>query len=332
MRQLHFVGVTDDHAGLILAERSDAKAGTAVIAITDELRVAIGDRPADGSPRRWKGERSSGSRFASSRLRPREIQDRLRLGRTVAQVAEEAGVDIDWVERFSGPIIAEQHAAVARAKELTFHAGRKGPSDRPLGDAVSRNLLAKGMRQSVDEVAGGWSAFQHQGSEWVVAYWYLQRGRQVEATWIADLATGSLLAVNRAAGALAFVGEDDASAGGGDPSDTGSGDPSLDGGRPGRSGLGATGATHPGSDAPSPAGGNAGGKVAAAGGSKGAGERGGRGALRAVAATSPRPAEKRAAATGGSPSGPARKRRRRAGDEASEEADRRQPHLPGVEP
>jgi Protein of unknown function (DUF3071) len=216
VRQLHFVGTTDDHTGLIVAEQRGGRTLRYLLAVTDDLRAALEPAPLPAAARRdettssrrdetgyRRDETAAAGRPRSSRLNPREIQARLRMGRSIGDVAAEAGVDLEWVERWAGPILAEQQAALARAKRLTFHTPRRGPSARPLGGAVVRNLLDKGMRVSEDD--SGWSAWLHQGTEWVVAFRYVVRGHEVVAEWIADLAAGSLVALNRPAMALAFI-------------------------------------------------------------------------------------------------------------------------------
>ncbi|HEY1734659.1 MAG TPA: septation protein SepH [Acidimicrobiales bacterium] len=210
MRQLHLVGVTADHSGLLVTEQRGATTETYVLPINDELRAALAaSRDGYGTGPHLRVERGAraapGARFVSSTLSPREIQARLRIGRTVEDVAGEAGVGTDWVERFAGPIIAEQQAALARAKDSVYEAPRRGLSMRPLGQSVARNLLLKGVRLSNEEMADGWSAFLHQDSEWIVSFRYVFRQRDVEAQWVVDLAAGSVVALNRTAGALAYV-------------------------------------------------------------------------------------------------------------------------------
>src|SRR5438067_1012604 len=80
--------------------------------------------------RRAEGEGRPGR--PESALTPREIQARLRTGRTIDEVAREAGVTADWVERFARPILAEQAQIVEVARAMTFSKPRLGPSAEPL--------------------------------------------------------------------------------------------------------------------------------------------------------------------------------------------------------
>lgn len=140
-----------------------------------------------------------------SALTPREIQARLRQGRTVTEVAAEAGVGIDWIDRFAAPILAEQRAAVDRAGALRFTTARKGESALPLADAVQRNLLRRGIRVTADEIAEHWSAWHTGGSEWVVRLEYAGQQKSVKAEWLVDFAERTLSARSPLAAQLAFV-------------------------------------------------------------------------------------------------------------------------------
>ena len=146
----------------------------------------------------------SRSRIESA-LSPREMQTRMRAGRTVAQVAAEAGVPIEWVERFAAPVLAEQAAAVERAQQSTMRTQRRGYSDRALGPSVLRNLADRGIRLADDEFDQMWTAFQLAENEWVIRFRYRFRGRDLDAEWLLDEGAGSLTPGNRQATELGFV-------------------------------------------------------------------------------------------------------------------------------
>jgi hypothetical protein len=200
VRQLHLVGVTDDKTGLIVADGRGAKATTYVVPITDEVRTAV-QPPVR---RRRRANEDEGFDSGSS-LSPREIQARLRSGRSVEQVAAEAGVGADWIERFAGPIVAEQRAILERALDLPMESPRRGHSTRPLGEAVVRNLLIKGVRLTDEEVGAGWVAYLYRAGQWVVSFRYVFRRKEVTVDWLFDLADYTVVALDRGALALGFV-------------------------------------------------------------------------------------------------------------------------------
>lgn len=207
VRQLHLVGFTSDHAGLILAGRRGAKTGGYVVALEDELleqietarRLQRGD--VDDDSHDEVGNRSR----TESALSPREMQTRIRAGRSVADVAAEAGVDLEWVERFAAPVLAEQMAAVAKAGELTLRTPRRGDSDRPLLASVLRNLADRGVRMAEDELAGAWSANHLLNGEWIIRFVFTSRGRRQQAEWTLDTTEGTLVSRNRLGTELGFV-------------------------------------------------------------------------------------------------------------------------------
>src|SRR5437762_4932350 len=141
----------------------------------------------------------------ASRLTPREIQARLRGGRSIPEVAAEAGVPLDWIDRFAAPIAAEQARMVDRARVMTFSKQRIGQSSQPLGISVRWNLLDKGVLLSEDEFEGGWSAFQLQDEIWMIRFRYTSRSRLQSAEWELDAGAQRLTARNRLATDLGYV-------------------------------------------------------------------------------------------------------------------------------
>jgi hypothetical protein len=224
VRELHVVGFTSDHAGLILAGRPGAKTGSYTLTLDGRLmeQIETAKRVQRGDAGRGPGEPEpgrSGSR-GGSRLSPREIQARLRSGRTVAEVAAEAGVGTDWVERFATPIFAEQRAAIERAGRLPVQTARRGESDRPLAVALNRNLAARGIRMTPAELAEAWSACHLVDRDWLVSLTFVSRGRSVDAEWILDTAGGTLSPRNRLGAELGYVSPDCPGPGSGEPADT----------------------------------------------------------------------------------------------------------------
>ena len=208
MQKLHFVGFTPDLDGLILTDREGSTSGSHVVALDDRLLQVMSDagrvRSAANAVQPGNDARRAASRQGSA-LSPRELQDRLRAGWTVEEVAKEAGTDVAWVNRFAAPVRAEQAQVVNRARELVFDKARLGPSILPLGASVQRNLLERGLRLPDDELETLWSAFQLSDGLWVVRFAYTSRGRRQQAEWIVDLATGRLQARDRLASQLGHV-------------------------------------------------------------------------------------------------------------------------------
>jgi hypothetical protein len=223
LQKLHLVGLTTDLSGLIFSARKGSKSGGYVVPVDARLLAVIadtlsrrnGDAPAtdidlsefipDDARR---AEPPAPPTRPTSALNPREIQARLRAGRTVDEIAKEAGVDVTWVERFATPIIAEQGRIVDRAVALLYTKPRVGTSALPIAAAVRRNLVARGVRLTDDEFNSGWSAYQLEDARWAVRFRYRSRGRAQLAEWELDLddpADVVLVARNRLGGQLAYT-------------------------------------------------------------------------------------------------------------------------------
>ncbi|GAC1309019.1 MAG: hypothetical protein NVSMB16_05380 [Acidimicrobiales bacterium] len=220
MQHLHLVGFTAELDGLIFSARRGSKAGGYVVSLDDRLldsireaiRLKAGgdlslspdDETAPGAPTSLVPDLRRSSPVHSA-LSPKEIQARLRAGRSVAEVAEEGGVDESWILRFASPVLAEQARVVERALQVHCHAARKGESALTLGQSVERNIVDRGAPLTADELSGGWSAFHLRDGAWVVRFRYPSRRRAQTAQWAFDLADLSLVPMNRLATELGFV-------------------------------------------------------------------------------------------------------------------------------
>ncbi|MGQ0745151.1 MAG: septation protein SepH [Acidimicrobiales bacterium] len=213
MRKLHLIGATADAEGLIFTARKGSKSGGFVVDIDPHLVRALvfaartqGLVP-EGLVPSPPGSPAGGSDGPGSRgsLSPREIQARLRAGRSIEQVATEGGVDQEWVSRFAVPILAEQAQVVELARTLVYAKPRAGDSSQDLADSVVWNLSDRGIWFSDDEVEHSWSAYQLHDAVWMVRFAFKARGRQQEALWELDVPARRLVARNRLAGELGFV-------------------------------------------------------------------------------------------------------------------------------
>jgi hypothetical protein len=207
MEKLHPVGFTAELDGLLLSARKGAKTGRFVVPLDGRLLKMLAD--ADRERERVAKDAASANAprlvRPESALSPREMQDRIRSGWSIDEVAAEAGVDRDWVRRFAAPVFAEIGRVVDRAREATFDKPRFGPSSLPLGAAVRRNVAERGVRIAEEDLDDAWSAYQLADDQWVVQFAYTSRGRQQEAEWLFDLATGELVSHNRLAAQVGHV-------------------------------------------------------------------------------------------------------------------------------
>jgi hypothetical protein len=209
LRKLHLVGLTTDRDGLIFTARKGSKSGGFIVPLDDKIVAAIAEarEAVNGAPAEGQGVVSEVPKRlrSQSALTPREMQARLRAGRSIEEVAAEAGVDTEWVARFAVPILAEQAQVVELARGLVYAKPRLGESSQPLGTSVVQNLTDRGVFLPDDIADAGWSAFQLHDSVWMVRFRYRARGRDQEAQWEVDVPAGRLVARNRYASDLGYV-------------------------------------------------------------------------------------------------------------------------------
>jgi hypothetical protein len=212
VRKLHLVGLTADRKGLIFTARKGSQTGGYVVPLEDDFLDAIAE-----AQRRRNGTRVSTRRTEEpsqshgprrSNLTPREIQARLRAGRSPEAVADEADVDVEWVERFAVPILAEQAQVAELARTLVYTKPKVGDSDAPLDESVTWNLLDRGVTVLKDEFNASWGAHQLHDQVWAVRFQYRGKGRAQMAEWEVDVRSGELRARNRLGAELAYVERD----------------------------------------------------------------------------------------------------------------------------
>lgn len=215
VQQLHLVGFTTDHKGLILGTRRGTDEGSYVVALdrafVDQveqlLRLQAGESAGDSG----SGASANGSALllrrpkTESKLTPRQVQTLLRSGRTVNEIAEEAGMSEEWVGRFAAPVLAEQARVIERATGLAYIRPKIGPSTQALGESVIWNLAERGIILSGEAIEDAWTSFQQPDGGWVVRVAYLAERRRQHADWTIDMGKGVLKAVNRLANELGFV-------------------------------------------------------------------------------------------------------------------------------
>lgn len=136
-----------------------------------------------------------------TKLSPAQIQDLLRRGRSVRSVAQAAGTDREWVERWLPPIEAERSRILEAAWVRRLERPRLGLSREALRDAVERSLRDR----KVDPDGVTWTASRRTNGTWSVAVRFTHRGRSRSATWTYDPVEGRLAAASEGARELGFT-------------------------------------------------------------------------------------------------------------------------------
>lgn len=122
-------------------------------------------------------------------LPPREIQALMRAGATAAEVASSTGMDMEHIQRFEGPVLAERGWAVEQARAC--HIGWE--SDSPvLGDLVIDRLATRGVEPS----SLRWDATRQGRDPWRIELRFVQGAEEKEAAWELDLTARSVTALD----------------------------------------------------------------------------------------------------------------------------------------
>ncbi|MFE2046227.1 septation protein SepH [Streptomyces sp. NPDC059477] len=190
MPELRVVAVSNDGTRLVL-KAADATEYT--LPIDERLRAAVrGDRPRLGQI----------EIEVESHLRPRDIQARIRAGATAEEVAQMAGIPVDRVRRFEGPVLAERAFMAERARKTPVR--RPGENSGPLlGEAVQERLTLRGAEKETVQ----WDSWRRDDGTWEVLLVYRVAGEPHAAGWTYDPPRRLVQAVDDEARSL--IGESD---------------------------------------------------------------------------------------------------------------------------
>jgi hypothetical protein len=171
MQELRFVAVSEDGRYAVLA--IPGRSTRFMLPIDERLRaVALGQT----------------SRLAQyeieveSPLRPKEIQARIRAGETVEEIADAAGIAVERVRWFEGPVLAERAYIADQAQTASVRRqGDSTPGPR-LGEIVAERLNAIGA----DPDEAQWDAKKRGDGSWQVQLTFTSGGRLHTAEWVFD--------------------------------------------------------------------------------------------------------------------------------------------------
>ncbi|MDV9171447.1 septation protein SepH [Streptomyces sp. W16] len=190
MPELRVVAVSNDGTRLVL-KAADSTEYT--LPIDERLRAAVrGDRPRLGQI----------EIEVESHLRPRDIQARIRAGASAEEVAQLAGIPVDRVRRFEGPVLAERAFMAERARKTPVR--RPGENAGPqLGEAVQERLTLRGAEKDTVQ----WDSWRRDDGTWEVLLVYRVAGEPHSASWTYDPPRRLVAAVDDEARSL--IGESD---------------------------------------------------------------------------------------------------------------------------
>jgi hypothetical protein len=185
MPDLRVVAVSNDGTRLVL-KAADSTEYT--LPIDERLRAAV---------RNDRARLGQIEIEVESHLRPRDIQARIRAGASAEEVAQLAGIPVERVRRFEGPVLAERAFMAERARKTPVR--RHGESTGPqLGEAVAERLMLRGAEKD----SAQWDSWRRDDGTWEVLLAYRVAGEHHTASWTYDPPRRLVQAVDDEARAL----------------------------------------------------------------------------------------------------------------------------------
>ncbi|WP_431784821.1 septation protein SepH [Streptomyces chumphonensis] len=169
MPELRVVAVSNDGTRLVLKAADNTEY---TLPIDERLRAAV---------RNDRARLGQIEIEVENHLRPRDIQARIRAGATAEEVAQLAGIPVERVRRFEGPVLAERAFMAERARKTPVR--RPGENTGPqLGDTVAERLLVRGA----DKDTVRWDSWRRDDGTWEVLLVYRVAGELHSASWSYD--------------------------------------------------------------------------------------------------------------------------------------------------
>jgi Protein of unknown function (DUF3071) len=161
---LSLVGVHDDGEHLLVAGPNGQRFR---LRVDDALRAAV---------RRDRARLSQLQLESEGRLRPKEIQARIRAGETAEEVADAAGVALEHVRKYEGPVLAEREYVAEQARQVRV---RRGGAGGTLGEMVAERLA----QREIDPEHVVWDAWRGEDGTWTVALDFQAGSTMRQARW-----------------------------------------------------------------------------------------------------------------------------------------------------
>lgn len=185
MQELKVIGVED--GALLVASDDGAR-----------YRVPV-DNVAQSRLRQSSPEIGSGRK-----LSPREIQAHIRSGMSAEDVASVTGADLEYVQRFEGPVLAEREFVIESALNVAVHTALDlDPlsGGATFGSVIRRRLVESGALNE------RWASWKEVGGEWIVKLTFVSDQVDRDARWTFDPKKSTLSPQNPEAVSLSQQGE-----------------------------------------------------------------------------------------------------------------------------
>jgi hypothetical protein len=169
MRPVRFVALSEDGQAFVLA---DEVGRLLALPIDDRVHSAL--RPDHSHP-------TTTVETGASQLAPRDIQARIRSGESAEEVARVAGVPVDRVLRYAGPVLQERAMLAQHARRTRLKTSDKGAS---LAEVVDSRLGQHG----IDTEKISWDAYRREDGTWRITATWPSGKATAQAVWELDKA------------------------------------------------------------------------------------------------------------------------------------------------
>jgi len=119
------------------------------------------------------------------RVSPKDVQARIRGGADAADVAAALDVDVEYVRRFEGPVLAERAFVLDAARRVPVT-----PADQDAPDTFGEAIAAK--LDAGDATSVSWASWKHVENGWQVRVRYTADEVEHDAQWRFDPKTSTL--------------------------------------------------------------------------------------------------------------------------------------------
>ncbi|WP_345599899.1 septation protein SepH, partial [Thermocatellispora tengchongensis] len=171
MQELRLVAVSEDGTYLVLATAGRGTRFT--LPVDDRLRAAV------------RGNFSRLGQYeieVESPLRPKEIQARIRAGETAEEIAATAGIPVERVRWFEGPVLQEREYMAQQAQRVAVRLPGESSPGPTLGELVAERLTRRGV--PADEI--DWDSCKRDDGMWRIKLGFVWNGHTRHAEWLFD--------------------------------------------------------------------------------------------------------------------------------------------------
>src|SRR5881392_2321942 len=175
MRPVRFVALSEDGHAFVLTDEVGR-----LLALPIDERISTALRPERaGAASATAASGVATLPDAEASLSPRDIQARIRSGESAEDVARIAGVPVDRVLRYAGPVLQERAMLAQHARRTKLKTSDKGQS---LAEVVDARLSQHGI--DIEKIS--WDAYRRDDGTWRITATWPSGKATAQAVWELD--------------------------------------------------------------------------------------------------------------------------------------------------